>query len=215
MKVDALVRSALRKLGALPSGAEIEASEGVEALGSLRQMYLEMVGGGMFGRQCDVYVPANSSDFTASDRGRRYTVDSLQGIAITLPDAVQDTWYRWDYGREWLPPQVNVEPALSGTRPPLDGAVVTAASLSKDETRTFVYDSSLARWISLQDLEMTSDAPLSTRYGDGLACLLAIRLAPEYDQDPAGAVIVGAATARSMMANRWDSERRTVRGTFY
>jgi hypothetical protein len=204
----------MRKIGVLATGAEPQPSEAQEALDLLRQMYLEFVGAGTFGRQADVFVPAGSADFTAREN-RRYTVENIRDIAITLPEMVNDTWCRWTppYGDLWRPPVVDTEPA-SDDRPPLDGALVTAGDLSSETTRTFVYDAALARWVSLQDLELTDQAPLSTRYAEGLMCELALRLAAEYEAEPSVTVVRGAAQGRSAMVNRFDGPVRQSAGIF-
>lgn len=214
MLVNSLIKGAMRKIGALASGQEPEPSEAQEALDLLRQYYLEMVGAGTFGRQADVFVPAGSADFTASEN-RRYTVENIRDIAITLPEMVNDAWLRWTppYGDLWRPPVAAIEPT-SDDRPPLDGALITAGDLSSETTRTFVYDSSLARWVSLQDLDLTDEAPLSTRYAEGLMCELALRLAAEYGAEPSVMVVRGAAQGRSAMVNKFDGPERQSFGIF-
>ncbi len=215
MQVDSLIKGAMRKIGALATGQDVPASEGQEALEMLRQMYLEFVGSGMFGRQADVFVPAGSAGFTANEN-RRYTVENIRDIAITLPEMVNDAWLRWmpPYGELWQAPVVDAEPT-SDERPPLDGALVTAADLSSEATRTFVYDAALARWVSLQDLEMTDQAPLSTRYAEGLMCELALRLSAEYGNEPPITVVRGAAQGRSAMVTRFDGPVRQSPGVFF
>lgn len=218
MLVNALVKGALRKLGALATGSDVPAAEAADALEALQQMYLEMVGAGTFGRQADIFVPIGAPDFTARE-ARRYTVKDFADIAITLPELVDDSWWRcsWapaPFGSMWIPPTVTTEPYTT-QRPPLDGALITEADLSSTETRTFVYDSAIARWTSLQDLTYSSVAPLSTRYGNGLMCELAIRLAPEYDMDPPITVIRGASEGRSAMINRFDGPERVAYGRYF
>lgn len=215
MQVDSLIKGAMRKIGVLASGAEAPASEAQEALELLRQMYLEFVGAGMFGRQADIFVPDGSADFTAKEN-RRYTVENIRAIAISLPEMINDSWCRWTppYGALWVPPGLDGEP-VSNDRPPIDGAVVTAADLSSATTRTFVYDAALARWVSLQDMELTDQAPLSTRYAEGLMCELALRLAAEYGEEPSVAVVRGAAQGRSAMVTRFDGPARQTPGIFF
>lgn len=215
MQVDSLIKGAMRKIGVLASGQDIPPAEATEALDLLRQMYLEMVGAGTFGRQADVYVPDNAADFTASE-ARRYTVKDLNNIVITLPEVVNDAWYAWKppYGEMWTPPSVTTEP-ITDERPPLDGALVTEMDLTTTQTRTFVYDSAIARWTSLQDLDLTDIAPLSTRYAEGLMCELALRLSAEYGNEPPITVVRGAALGRSAMVNRFDGPPRTIYGTFF
>ena len=215
MLVNNLVKGALRKLGALSSGQDIPASEAADALEALQQIYLEMVGAGTFGRQADISVPAGAADFTAREGGR-YTVDDLRGIAISLPEVVNDAWWRWSvpYGAMWVPPAVATGPH-STNRPPLDGSLVTASDLAASGTRTFVYDAAIGRWTSLQDLTYTDVAPLSTRYGNGLMCELAIRLAPEYDLEPPITVVRGAAEGRSAMVTRFDGPARVSQGQYF
>ena len=216
MTIDQLVKGALRKLGALATGQDIDPSEAQDALDACRQMYLDMVGEGRFGRQIDAFVPSTATDFTAREAAR-YTVENLRDIQISLPEVTRDCWWRWDlpYGAQWVPPALATQP-YSGVRPPRDGALITATDLSSEATRTYVYDSGVGRWVSLQDLNYGDTAPLTSRYGDGLMCELAIKLQPEYGQgDPPGAVVLGAARNRSAMSCRWDGPRSTVVGTYF
>lgn len=214
MIVDELVKGALRKLGVLSSGNEIEASEAVDAMLALSGLYMEMVGRGTFGRQCDIAVPQATMDFVARP-GSRFLTEDLATIGITLPEFVQDRWWRWDYGRYWTPPAVNTGPSYAGISPPLDGSLVTLADLSSAQTRTYVYDSAAGRWTDLQGLIMADHAPLSTRYGNGLMCELAIRLTDEYGGDIRPATVQGAAQFWSAIATRFDGPERTVRGQFF
>jgi hypothetical protein len=218
MLVSNLLKGSLRKIGALASGQQIPAAEAQEALDLLRQMYLEMVGAGTFGRQADVYVPDNSPDFTASE-ARRYTVKDLDNIVITLPEVVTDSWYACvpPYGSMWVPqpPVTTTMEPITNLRPPLDGSLVTEMDLTAAQTRTFVYDSAIARWTSLQDLDLTDEAPLSTRYAEGLMCELALRLSAEYGQEPPVTVVRGAALGRSAMVTRFDGPERFAAGIYF
>lgn len=50
MLVDDLCRMALRKIGAIAAGSQMDAAEGGDTLLALRLLYTELVDGGAFGR---------------------------------------------------------------------------------------------------------------------------------------------------------------------
>lgn len=210
MRVDTLIAGGMRKIGALASEQVPTAPEAADALTALREMYQAFVAEGLFGRQADVYVPDSVTALTASEN-RRYTVQDLAGVTITLPTTVDDRWW------VWTPPDgFTLTPEPSATlRPPLDGNVVRVADLASTETRLFVYDSAIARWTSLLDLALTDEAPLSTRYGAGLQAMLGVQMSGEYGVAVPPATILEAARCRSAMSHRLDGPRRIVAGVYF
>ncbi len=214
MLVEALIAGAMRKIGALASGQAPSAPEAQDGLEQLRLMYEALVAEGLFGRQAEVWVPDGTANFTAFEN-RAYTVEDLAGITITLPTFVDDRWWLWQPPYGWYPSAgVSVEPG-NGKRPPLDGNVVRMADLATTERRLFVYDGATARWTSLLDLDLTDEAPLSTRYGAGLQAMLGVQLSGEYGVQVPASTALEAARCRSAMSHRLDGPRRVVPGQYF
>ena len=214
MLVSALIAGALRKIGVLASGQAPAAPEAADALEALRLMYEAMVAEGLFGRQLDVWVPDGAANFTAREN-RRYTAEDLAGTTITLPTSIDDRYWIWTPPYGWSPPGgVTVEPGAE-RRPPLDGNIVRIADLATTGRSLFVYDSAIARWVSLLNLGMGDEAPLSTRYGAGLQAMLGVQLSGEDGVEVPEATVVEAARCRSAMAHRFDGPSRVVPGVYF
>jgi hypothetical protein len=204
----------MRKIGVLASGQTPSAPEAADALEALRLMYEEMVGNGVFGRQADVAVPDGTANFTAREN-RRYTVEDLANVTITLPTFIEDRWWLWQWPWEWGPMPIADQEPYTGVRPPLDRNVVRVADLASTQRRLFVYDSAIARWVSLLDLDLTDEAPLSTRYGAGLQAILGVKLSSEYGVDVPAATGLEAGRCQSALAMRLDGPATIVPGTYF
>jgi hypothetical protein len=213
VRVDALIAAALRKIGALASGQAPSAPEAQDALEALRQMYEAFVAEGLFGRQIDIAVPTGSADFTAREN-RRYTVQDLADVTITLPTFIDDRWWAWTPPYGWGPIGGATPEPGADTRPPLDGNVIRVADLGNEPRRLFVWDAAIARWTSLLDLDYADEAPLSTRYGHGIAAMLGVTLSGEYGVEVPASTVLEAARCRSAMATRFDGPARVVPGVY-
>lgn len=214
MRVDALISGAMRKIGVLASGQVPSAPEAADALEALRNMYEAFVSEGLFGRQAEVWVPDGTGDFTANEN-RSYTVEDLASVTITLPTFVDDSWWMWQPPYGWYPSAgMSTDPG-AGKRPPLDGNVIRMADLTTTERRLYVYDGATARWTSLLDLELTDEAPLSTRYGAGLQAMLGVQMSGEYGVQVPPSTAIEAARCRSAMSHRLDGPRRIVPGVYF
>lgn len=213
VRVDALIAAALRKIGVLASGQAPSAPEAQDALEALQQLYEGMVADGLFGRQIDIAVPDGTGNFTAREN-RRYTVEDLAGITITLPTFIDDRWFVWTPPYGWWPPGgVTPEPGAD-TRPPLDGNIIRIADLGNEARRLFVWDAAIARWTSLLDLDYSDEAPLSTRYGHGIAAMLGILLSSEYGVEPPAATVLEASSCRSALSHRYDGPATVSPGVY-
>jgi hypothetical protein len=94
-------------------------------------------------------------------------------------------------------------------------AVITIANTYDAEVESHIYDASTAAWIGLNDLQLSDAAPLATRGADGLSCLLAVRLQPEYNDRPANPIVIrGANLFSSSVMNRAGSLRPPSYGTY-
>lgn len=213
MLVSQVIAAGLRKIGVLASGEAPASPEAADALEALRQMYEALVAEGLFGRQADVAVPDGSANFTAREN-RRYTVEDLANVTITLPTFIDDRWWAWTppYGF-WPVGGATPEPGYD-ERPPLDGNIIRIADLGNEARRLFVWDAAIARWTSLLDLDMSDEAPLSTRFGHGLAAMLAVSLSGEYGVGVPPSTALEAARCRSALSSRFDGPARIVPGVY-
>ncbi len=146
---------------------------------------------------------------------RRYTVEDLANVTITLPTFIEDRWWLWQWPWEWGPMPIADQEPYTGVRPPLDRNVVRVADLASTQRRLFVYDSAIARWVSLLDLDLTDEAPLSTRYGAGLQAILGVKLSSEYGVDVPAATGLEAGRCQSALAMRLDGPATIVPGTYF
>lgn len=121
------------------------------ALVALTDLYRQYIAMGAFGEITDVLTAA---DYTAGEN-ERVINSGAAAITVTLPTTITE----------------------NGTaRAPYDRAFVLVAA----DDATYLYDADQADWVRIETLTLDSTAPLSQRYGSGLAALLAASLAPEY-----------------------------------
>lgn len=146
-----IIRTALRKSGALAAGSEPTASEALEALQALQSLYLEWVDRAVFGR----LVTVSASGAYEAGEGERVIAN---GFTITFPTMVSDD---------------------CETRPPHDLALVMVVTAGADPDCR-IYDANRAQWVSLSVLTLSDNAPLAGRGADGLAACLSRRIAGEY-----------------------------------
>ena len=101
------------------------------------------------------------------------------GYTITLPTEVEDDGTQGDdYG----------EPVSTGNRPPRDLCLVEIVTAG-EEPELHLYDAQRAEWVRLDGLVVNSvaarlsdEAPLSGRSADGLASMVAKKIAEDYGQ---------------------------------
>lgn len=200
MTVRDLIRRALRKLGALASGRDPKANEAQDALESLQALYMELLALGVFGALRDAYV-GSAGDYVARPGQRITNFDPAQAI-ITLPvpgdpDVQDGTYVGWDYGFDHCDADHQLR----------DGRAIVLINQLTDEQAAYVYDGMSSTWVNIGILNLDDVAPLYTRYGDGLACVLAIRLADEYGQSPGPGTVQGARNFNISISQRNDTYR--------
>lgn len=185
-----VVRLALKKLGVLRSGGEPTTSDAADSAASLISWYQECINKGTFGRVGNLVV---SQAVEATAYPNVHINETVSGVTIELPDTVPyDYWYTWrpcrDYG--WgLNVPLGGEPT---SNVPRDKSVIMVTSKLNDTRATYLYDGTIQRWMRLDNLVLTSEAPLSARGYDGLASLLATRLIDLF-----GAELLSPATIQS------------------
>lgn len=199
-----VITLSLKKIGVLRSGGEASASDAADALASLASLYEEWISQGAFGRVRDVVVNVAGE---ATAYPSVHINEMVDGVTIDLPSVVPyDYWYTWrpyrDYG--W---GLNVPlGGDDGNNVPRDKSVIRITSSENTTRATYIYDGTIQRWMRIDNLTLTDEAPLSARGFDGLASVLAIRLTELF-----GSELAGPQTLRS--ANRYSVALVTNYGT--
>lgn len=187
---------ALRKLGVLRAGAEPKAADAAEALASLSSFYEECITSGAFGRVAN--IPVTIGGDATSGVNQHINVLTEDEVNIDLPTVVPyyhwDTWMRCrDYG--W---GLNVPLGPdNGDNVPPDKSVVRVTDQFGTGRATYIYDSPIQRWVRIDALTLNDEPPLSARSLDGLASVIAVRLADQFGSQ------LSATTVQS--ANRYQS----------
>lgn len=170
---------ALRKLGVLRSGGEMKAADAQECLDSLTSFYNECIGMGTFGRVWN--VPISTAGTITSGANQHINVLTEDAVTVDLPTTLPachwDTWRPCrDYG--W---GLNVPlGGDTGLNVPRDKSVVMVTDQFGAGRATYIYDGTVQRWMRVDTLALTDEAPLSARGADGLAAVLAMRLVDQF-----------------------------------
>jgi hypothetical protein len=158
-----------------PAANDYEASVGKE---SAWAMYAGFISQGMFGPVEDVLVEA---DYTAEENQRIVNISDAD-VTITLPATITETVA----GNEI-------------TRPPEDRAFVLVAG---PDPFIYIYDADQADWVSIYDLTLDSNAPLSQRYYGDLCTLLAYQLCSDLHLPPPVTLIPYIEPARAALRSK-------------
>lgn len=208
-----LIRRSLRKLALVAQGREPTAAQASDALDVLQSLYRELAAQGVFGRLHDVLV--TGSTYTPREN-ERVVCNSDVGVTVTFPDTITASllnslpdygFGESDYGRgqrcETLP------------RPPRDGSIIWLTDIPGSFDKGYIYEGSKARWTPIDDLTLDSVAPLSGRYANGLAAILAVKMATEYNVTPPPSVMAEANLGRHMLSQKLDRSRRAVVAEYF
>jgi hypothetical protein len=208
-----IVTLALSKLGI--SGGTRPARQADLDLGlqTLRSLYRNLISSGALGRANPV---TPHGDYTARENDRILrNIDHIGTIA--LPELVRerasfghsDQYDFYDY------------PVCGRPRPPRDGAFVIINDANSGGTEEWLYEAYTNRWISLHDLtlqeheELRNDAgniigivepsvaPLSYRDENGLAALLATKLADHFGAQPSPLTLRDASNWQTSLSTRF------------
>lgn len=177
-----IATKAARKLGILRAGGELKAADAQDMLASLTSFYQECVNVGTFGRVSD--VPISAAYTGTAGVNQHINVLTADTVTITLPKTVP--YYYWD---TWMPCRdygwgLNVPlGGDTGANVPPDKSVVRITSEFNAGRASYVYDGTVQRWMRFDNLELEDEAPLSARGADGLAAVLAERVADEFGQE--------------------------------
>lgn len=205
-----VITLALKKLSVIRGSGEPKAQDAADALASLASYYQEIITGGMCGRVRD--VPITKAFDGNAGYNQHISVITDDTVTIDLPDLMPWSWWcNWrpdrDYG--W---GLNVPYNETGDQVPPDLSVVRITYKESDDRATYLYDGTIQRWLRVDNLlipdqnsVLNREAPLSARNMDGLASLLATRIADQF-----GETLLSALTMRS--ANRYKLAMATGHG---
>ena len=196
-----LISKALLKLGVIRANGNVQADDAASGLASLQSQYNEWISQGTFGRVRSVNIATPQTVTAGLNQHISVTTDDT--VVVELPATVSyDYWWTWqperDYG--W---GKNVPVGADMTNQmPIDKSVIL---VTHQETApgaalraTYVYDGTIQRWVRVDDLALDDEAPLSARGADGLAAILATRLAEEYGVELLSPLTVAAANRYKM-----------------
>lgn len=188
-----IVNRAHRKLGAGGKpGSTLPASRAEAGMELLSGMYLEWVQAGVFGRLNNHTATA---DLTALPGQRIY---AQTGVTISLPSPFNPPYntvpdFIWDYGH----------PRWNGDPPLVDKALI--AVVQDGVERMYVYKAATGAWVNIADQNLDADFPLDAGLENGTASMLALRLAPEYGQEPSALVVREASNAQVALTHRYNN----------
>lgn len=188
---------ALKKLSVIRGDGQPTASQAADALASLASFYNELIENGTCGRVLS--VPLDQAFNGTAGHNQQINVLTEEAVTIELPATMPMDWCgSWrpcrDYG--W---GLNIPYPDSGANVPQDLSVVRVTDQFGPSRATYLYDGPAQRWMRIDDLSTQDDStvlnresPLSQRNPDGLASVLATRIADQF-----GDTLLSALTVRS------------------
>ena len=213
-----IITRALRKLNAVQMGATVSSAEASNALTVLQSVYMELVGWGAFGRENDIL---SQGAWTVLPQQRIRMVDPNQ-VAM-IPDQIPRFPYWWR--DEWNPdgwvswPIWPTDPddasSCNCCRAPDDLSIVTVVDPTNGTAATFIYDSFVGSWASLSAISPTTEAPLSRRWAEPLANVLAGRLATDYGLTVSPALQLSIRNGLQALTSRYSDISRPTRSEYF
>lgn len=188
---------ALKKLSVIRGSGEPKAQDAADALASLASFYNELIENGTCGRVRSVPITQAFEGNAGYNQHINVMTDEI--VTIDLPNLMP-----WDWCCSWRPERdygwgLNV-PYSDGQTVPRDLSVVRITKEADATRATYLYDSPVQRWMRIDNLSTQDDnavlnreAPLSSRNPDGLASLLAMRIADQFGEDLLSAITVRSA----------------------
>lgn len=193
-----IIKRAMKKLHVLAAGTNPSSAQAADGMEALQSLYVELIGQGSLGRLNDVLA---TSAYTAREYDR---IQAAHGIVVTLPATITPNMCSpggdlpYDYGFRECDPT-----ATSGSRPPRDRACVVVV---QDNVAVYsVFRASTNAWVTINGLTLTSLFPFSDTLEDGIAALLAERLADNFDTVAGPSTQQAARTCRWMLSAKPDS----------
>lgn len=204
-----IINRALRKLGRLGGGREPRTADQTDALAALQGLYTAWVASGAFGRMADV-TPL--TDYTAGENERIIRTDAT--IAVTLPETVPYYSDPLPYNRERDTYATNYEAVDCNNRPPRNGALVQIKDRAGGKVETWIYDGTARDWVSIENLQLDSEAPRSGTDPEGLSALLATELADTFGAELGPTTLNQAKRYTSGMVSDFSRPRQTAMGVY-
>ena len=201
-----VVTLALKKLGVIRGGGVPSSQDASDALASLSSFYNELIENGTCGRVWSVPIEQAFEGVAGSNQHINVLTDDA--VSIEIPAVMPSDWCgSWrpnrDYG--W---GLNIPHPASGNNVPDDLTVVRITDQFGPARATYLYDAPIQRWMRIDDLSimdantvLNREAPLSARSPDGLASLLAYRVADQFGDTSLSPLTIRAAnTYKSSLA---------------
>lgn len=192
-----VISSAFRRSGIVGAGRSASDTLMKVGLERMQDMYTGMAGSGLLGRFNDVYLVPGST-YVAHEQDRIYIPDNT--VTVTIPTTLTD-------------------PNSGVIRTPLDRAAiiqVNPATAPAGSPVLQIWDAFAGNWIGVLGLTLSSYAPFSYRYEDGLKNWLAVHLADEGGYSIRPSLALAASRFKLAIATRFDAPRRTQKaGSYY
>ncbi|PTW45591.1 hypothetical protein C8J25_107276 [Sphingomonas faeni] len=185
-----IISRALRRIGVVAGGELPTDIEAQDALETLKSIYARLLTEGAFGEITST-IPASA--YTAGEN-ERVIISTLAVTDVELPETITEC------GRE---------------RPVRDGAIIVIANHLTNQTTTYVRDGQANVWCDMDNLDLTSAAPLSRRDAIGLSSYLALELCDEYRQQPSEITIRNAARFTMGITHNWSEPQTIGRGVYF
>lgn len=185
------IQKAYRRSGVLAAGVNLSKVQTDVGFERIQDMYLRM-SDGMFGSLHPKILTSNAA-YTACEFQRIY---NDQGATITLPIQVRD------------------DAVCGGFRPPVDMCLVVVTVPGVDPVIS-VFDPDRAEWQNLNTITLSGYAPLTARYADGIADMLAAMIADDMGVPISKLVAQSAALTRQSLAGKFGSARAPARTDYY
>jgi hypothetical protein len=201
-----IVRRALRKLSRFAAGAAPDGDSLTDGIETLQSIMDEMIENGVFGQLYDVIVTDATYDALPQ---QRVVCNRMGGVAVNLPQFITENLLNtsgrgcYDYGFS----------DYCGTLPtkPRDLACIQVNDEFSGTSGSWIFNAKSGRWVEAHDLSVNSNSPLGGRYAEGLAAMLAERMASEYGMQTPPEVSRAATEAKYTLTHR----NAVVRDTQY
>lgn len=206
-----IITSAYRRAGINAAGVPPSATKNTTGMERLVDLYHDLIATGLFGRLEDVYL-VTGSVFTALE-GQRITCEDAT-VVVTIPTIYYSGQslidpYDYDFSGTGDSPQYT---SNGIPRAPADGAVIQVIQPGvANPLLTYLYDTNAGIWQQLENLVLSSNAPLSGRYAEGLKNVLAVFLADEFGYQVRPLLARQAARFKLTVGSRYDGPRKVIK----
>lgn len=191
---------ALRKLRVIASGETPTSEELSDGASVVQGIFNGWIENGMFGRfGVTLSDSIDDLDYFTAD-GRRYEVTLWESPADD--DSIE------------LPVRV-VDPETGRTTTPPDLAIVELVDETAGTRKTYIYDARVAAWVKISDMTPDSTCPLSGRSLEGIAALVATRVADEFGATPGALTLREAGEFVTAIASRAAEAPTTGTAAYY